>query len=397
MSNDLFIKTIENLIALKYEGSYWDFKREHHSKENNHKLIHDIICLANNLENREAYLIIGVADNGEITRVHDNSFRRNQQQLNDLVRKKKWEGYGAPDIKMRTITINNIEIDVIVIPKSNHVPYTLAEDIKIKGQNNTYLRARTIYTRNQDSNTAHNSAATIAEVEQLLKYRLGLLPNPLERIKRYLNDIENWKTIDIDSESKKWYYLLHPEFTIEVTRVEEEEESTPPNFSFVQINGKSFMLKVTIKYHSTILYCEYARYVDEERGIVVYPDCSALGISNPSSQFTDTFDYYFEKSIKIQLSTLLMSLMDLDECESLWTRHISYIPIFVNDEEKNKITSFIRESPQKAMEDAMKLQERVHLSLYNIYLNERECNLVKQDLATNLMIIEKIKEYRNFK
>lgn len=50
MLENQLTQTICNLIDLKYEGNYWDFKQEHHSKENNHKLLHDIICLANNLE-----------------------------------------------------------------------------------------------------------------------------------------------------------------------------------------------------------------------------------------------------------------------------------------------------------------------------------------------------------
>lgn len=50
--NLTFSQRNKKLIILKYEGSYWDFKQEHHSSENNHKLLYDIICLANNLENR---------------------------------------------------------------------------------------------------------------------------------------------------------------------------------------------------------------------------------------------------------------------------------------------------------------------------------------------------------
>lgn len=196
MDDRLLTQTISDLIDLKYEGSYWDYKQEHHSKENNHKLIHDIICLANNLENREAYLIIGVDDNGNVVGFKDDSFRRNQQPLNDLVRHKNWEGYGAPNIRLRTIHIEGIEVDVIVIQQSSHVPYTLDEDIKPKGRNNIYLRRRTIYTRNQDSNTPCNSAATITEVEQLMKIRLGILPDPIDRVRKYIDDIENWKLIN---------------------------------------------------------------------------------------------------------------------------------------------------------------------------------------------------------
>jgi len=49
---------IKDLIALEQEGGYWDFKREWYTRKSN--MLHDIICMANNLENRDAYIIIGV-------------------------------------------------------------------------------------------------------------------------------------------------------------------------------------------------------------------------------------------------------------------------------------------------------------------------------------------------
>ena len=51
-------KIIKELISLKQEGEYWDFKREWHKK--NSDLLHDIICFANNLVNRDCFIIIGV-------------------------------------------------------------------------------------------------------------------------------------------------------------------------------------------------------------------------------------------------------------------------------------------------------------------------------------------------
>lgn len=49
---------IKKLIILKQEGSYWDFKREWH--HNLPDLLHDIICMSNNLANHDAYIIFGV-------------------------------------------------------------------------------------------------------------------------------------------------------------------------------------------------------------------------------------------------------------------------------------------------------------------------------------------------
>ncbi len=60
-----FKETILRLIALHQEGGYWDFKREWYAERAKTDLLHDIICLANNLYNRDAYIIIGVDEENE--------------------------------------------------------------------------------------------------------------------------------------------------------------------------------------------------------------------------------------------------------------------------------------------------------------------------------------------
>lgn len=51
---------ISELIDMKTEGEYWDFKQEWHKQ--NSDLLHDIICMANSPANRDCYIIIGVED-----------------------------------------------------------------------------------------------------------------------------------------------------------------------------------------------------------------------------------------------------------------------------------------------------------------------------------------------
>lgn len=61
---------IKKLIKEKREGEYWDFKAKYHV--NKAELLHDIICLSNNLLNNEAYLILGVSDTCNILGNNDN-------------------------------------------------------------------------------------------------------------------------------------------------------------------------------------------------------------------------------------------------------------------------------------------------------------------------------------
>ncbi|MBS4023170.1 MAG: ATP-binding protein [Dethiobacter sp.] len=87
--NDHELQTeIEMLIYSRREDDYWDFKEKHHT--NKADLIHDIICMANNRADRDAYIIFGVTDmTYEIVGVKEDQNRRNQQNIIDI------EYYGA--------------------------------------------------------------------------------------------------------------------------------------------------------------------------------------------------------------------------------------------------------------------------------------------------------------
>lgn len=58
---DDLICEIRSLLELGYEGGYWDFKSDYPDKNKKEDKLHDIICMANNLEDRDAYLIYGAS------------------------------------------------------------------------------------------------------------------------------------------------------------------------------------------------------------------------------------------------------------------------------------------------------------------------------------------------
>lgn len=51
MLSELQKEEILGLISLKQEGAYWDFKKEWYEEGKQPDLLHDIICMSNNLEN----------------------------------------------------------------------------------------------------------------------------------------------------------------------------------------------------------------------------------------------------------------------------------------------------------------------------------------------------------
>lgn len=50
----MFKDEIESFVSLKQEGAYWHFKREWYFLEKKAELLHNIICMANNLKNSDA-------------------------------------------------------------------------------------------------------------------------------------------------------------------------------------------------------------------------------------------------------------------------------------------------------------------------------------------------------
>lgn len=73
--DDLICK-IKSLLELGYEGGYWDFKSDYPDKNKKEDKLHDIICMANNLEDRDAYLIYGANDDGTIKGIQNTEKQR---------------------------------------------------------------------------------------------------------------------------------------------------------------------------------------------------------------------------------------------------------------------------------------------------------------------------------
>jgi hypothetical protein len=139
-------KIVSKLIFLKQEGAYWDFKCKWYDSEHNMDLLHDIICMANSLDNRDAYIIIGVDEENDCS-VKDISCdpnRKNTQKIVDFLKDKKFAGDIRPIVYVVSMNFDGAFIDVIVIQNSSNTPFYLKE--KYKG-----VFANHIYTRIQDT------------------------------------------------------------------------------------------------------------------------------------------------------------------------------------------------------------------------------------------------------
>ena len=163
---------IKKILELKKEGTYWDFKQSYPT--DNLDLVYDIICLANNLDNKDALLVYGVQDKTyELIGVETDPNRKRQSDILDLLRNGcSFENGCYPRINVHTIQIEGCTLDAISIKHYIEYPYRLTNDFVSKSKNKEERKQKRIikfvtYTRVGDTNSPITTGATPAEMKML--------------------------------------------------------------------------------------------------------------------------------------------------------------------------------------------------------------------------------------
>ncbi len=265
MTNTL--ETVLELLALKKEGQFWDFKLKHH--ENPIELVRDIICLANTTRHKgERYLIYGICPTShEIRDLKLTTPRRTQADIIGILRNANFSSGSFPEITLETFTLGEAEIDVLAIADVSKKPYYLEKDYTSNGKT---LRAGAIYSRTQDTNTPADRVAAQSDVERMWRERFGLDATALERLENYLLDFDGWEEIN----ENNWHYKQFPEFTIAPTEQETWRVEAGDNWVRVAPNPMAYVRPFVAKYHQTILANITCIYYDEMRALMPAPDVS---------------------------------------------------------------------------------------------------------------------------
>lgn len=302
---------IRELIDLKTEGDYWDFKVQWH--ENNADLLHDIICMANNLVNRDAYLIIGVSDSKhedgvKIKGVPEEN-RKSQQNLIDFLKNIKFGGGIRPTVYVQTLPFaENCFVDVIIIKNTRNTPYYLVEPFN---DGRKCVQAGHIYTRIGDTNTPQKGFADIDKVEYLWRKRFGVDLSVTEKLLLMLDSPDDWLGDFNNSDLK--YHSLYPEFQIRINEIEDQREyqenSIMNNIADHQCNTRFSVSDLVIKYHTTLIYSEKVIYLDGHRILIPFPQTSTVRLSHEMSL---TYLFFDRDSINGKLFNCLAC------CENNW-------------------------------------------------------------------------------
>ena len=328
---------IEELIAANREDDWWDFKQCHH--QNKADLLHDIICLANNRANRDAYLIFGVEDKTyNILGVENDPNRRNQQGIVDFLRSKSFAGQVRPRVEVRTISINDHELDVFIVKNSTDVPYYITKDYN-DGQKR--IRANYIYTRVQDNNTPIDTCADINHVEYLWKKRFGLITTPLEQLKVLLKKPDDW----IEEESR-YYHKMFPQFTIEIEKDDDDSGRCRMFYHHVQMNNRFSYGTIKLFHYTTQLFSCQCTGLDEDRMTAPCPDSIFIHSLRRPDDMIGIY-YYAADSIKYLLLRFLERKIgegNGHEAQIATNRLLSVVLIFDSDNSAEQFKKYINDN-----------------------------------------------------
>lgn len=377
---------IIELIGEKREGSYWDFKQEYHT--NKAKLLHDILCLANNIDNKEAYLIFGIADNGDVVGLSEDKNRKNQEFFISFLQGKKFAGNNAPHVVLKTISVKEHEIDILIIKKSNRVPFYLEEDFKIE---KSRVSTGNIYTRIEDKNTPINETADPLRTEELWKIRLGLLPTPSERLKSYLLQKDLW------SENRLGRFFIEaPEFTV----VENEEETqkydrySAPFYAYIQMNNSYSYYSYECKYLETILFERQTVRLDSGRYHTPIPEMDFIGIDT-YGQDNLYYRYFIKDTMLYNMHIFMVDFTD-EEAVIAHRKFMELVVVFENKNEKVEFERYIREEMSRILLKREKLIKENPLKHYN-ELTEGEKDKFNTNFETGILLVKELEEFRQFR
>lgn len=297
------------LISLRQEGGYWDFKKQWHDKKSS--LLHDIICMANNLHNRNAYIIIGVdeEENFAIVDVKADPNRRNTQNMVTFLRDKKFAGGTRPLVHVEQICLSGKDIDVIVIENSSNTPFYLTDQFE-------NVRANHIYTRIMDTNTPIDKSADINNVEYLWRKRFHIDELPIDQFSHFLKNPNDWETIH--GLDMGYFYKYAPEYTL---ICESDDRNGYEYYIFAQVDKRPSWWMITLKYHQTAIAQYLGIALDGARGFAVVPEM-AFSLHDEISGF----GYYIRDDLRYRILQFYHKKETAEECS--FNKHMNAVVTF---------------------------------------------------------------------
>jgi hypothetical protein len=283
MNNDI---DIEKLLYCS-EGDWLDFKAEQYSLSEDHQkaeFIKDILAFANSHRSSDAYILIGVRENGADKAIvegidihHDDA--RLQQLVNEKVQRPIIFSY-------RAVNYDNTSLGIIHIPVQERRPFYLKNDFRQLKKNEVKIRrGSSTATANPDEIATMGQGVGILQ-KPLIKLNTSVVIAPaIDGKSTFLFEvkIENHSTIDVKLESLKFpltnnmTFIFREDFRGEYNNVGELK----PGYS------KSFLIDPKLMFKEV----DYTKYKS-----VIISDGIGRKYENNSEDFLSSIKALYEQT-----------------------------------------------------------------------------------------------------
>lgn len=344
--------TIEELQDLldRPEDDHHDFKQAWYPPKKMEEFVKDIFSFVNVTHHDDCFLIIGVNDKTlEVTGVEEDPNRKNQQNIVDFLHSLPISGEYIPQVRVEIIKyFDGHEVDVLRIVNTNNVPVFLNERWNSKGNKSDIegavqmgeiytkddIRAKQVFVREADVNTARTDTAEYHQVEQLWRKHFRLDQPILERYRYVLQDVENWSYFENDEIG--FLYNLNPDFNMILTDRDDADVEVD-SFSINFFNPKMSWQNLALKFRQITIASLPVGSFDSANLTFVIPD-----VTSPESFNNKLFYRYFiEDSLKADVQNLLTVNGPNTVSHSDILNYNSNIVWYQTDKEKNIVNKLL--------------------------------------------------------
>ena len=413
---------ITSLINKKQEGGYWDFKQQWHDSKAD--LLHDIICLANNMENRDAYLIFGVEDKTcQIIGINEdnNRNRLNTVGVVNFLRDKKFVGDVRPIARVETIDIEGKKLDILIIENNHYTPFRLSQDFKDKTKKSNgknvvkTVKANNVYTRIQDTNTPIDKTADPDKEEKLWRKRFHIDEPAYNKAMYYLENPEDWEKAERDSSDSyiaadelrypdlklyhpvwdnSYYYRYAPEYSINFAP-DCSDISDKHFLCLLFPNPTGTLMDIIVKVNSQTVYKYFYVNLDGVRAKLICPRSDIIKFSDNPSEKAFTMSYVIKGSFECIVNEFLIKKQSPGEIYHYIEKWKDCVIQFESEYEKSEFKKYIVSKYDKVMYD----QETQNT--YDILLSESIPSISSDSLKYYNRVYKDaqvlMREYKNWK
>jgi hypothetical protein len=292
----LFEERIRDLINTD-EDEFHDFKLEWYTPYQKDEMIKDIFSFVNTAHHQDCYLIFGVHDGDrKIVGIEDDENRLNNEEITQYLNNLPIANRNIPKIVIKTISVDNHLIDVLVIKDNNDVPVYLEKEFKPK-KCRYVIRPGQIFCRMNGIETPINGTANDYQVEKLWKKRFGLDLSINDQYKVKLLDVNNWEYFENDQVGFR--YNPDPDYCMYLID-DTERRYRVESYSLSQWRTKMDWQVLKLMYRNRLIKNILVVWLDGCRFVTVTPEIAALNQATYDKMLTfqciyaDTLDFYVE-------------------------------------------------------------------------------------------------------